>query len=124
MTRNSEQPRPLILLQSAPYAGSLARSSLDLALSFAVFSQRPAVVFCGDAVMCLKAEQNTEAIGRKSLRKVIDSLPLYDIDRVFVDALSLEQNGLNPQDLPVFAVSLSTGELQDLIRGASHVISL
>ncbi|MFT4769955.1 MAG: tRNA 2-thiouridine synthesizing protein C, partial [Glaciecola sp.] len=69
-------------------------------------------------------EQNAEAIGRKSLRKVIDSLPLYDIDRVFVDALSLEQNGLNPQDLPVFAVSLSTGELQDLIRGASHVISL
>jgi len=124
MAMSTEKPYPLILLQSAPYSGSLARSSLDLALSFAVFSQRPQLLFCGDAVLGLQSQQNAGAIGRKSLRKVIDSFPLYDIDTVFFEQSSLAQHGLCAESFPDFAVPASVSEVQKLIREASHVISL
>lgn len=124
MTADKETSGPLILLQSAPYAGSLARSCLDLALSFAVFSQRPQLLFSGDAVLCLQGEQNAEAVGRKSLRKVIDSLPLYDIEHVYVDESSLNQLGLSPNDFPAFAVCVNSEQVRALINEASHVISL
>lgn len=121
---DSKKKRPLVLLQSAPYEGSLARSALDLALSFAVFAQDPLLVFSGDAVLALKAHQSPAALGKKSLRKVIDSLPLYDVDRVFVDSASLTQRGITTQDLPAFAVALNPSELNALLREADHVISL
>ncbi|EED33031.1 DsrE/DsrF-like family protein [gamma proteobacterium NOR5-3] len=124
MTTHDRTSAPLILFQNSPYAGSLARSSLDLALSFAVFAQQPALLFCGDAVLCLKDAQDSHSIGRKSLRKVIDSLPLYDIEQVYVDQLSLEQNGLGAREIPPFAVSVSTQEIQKMLAEAAHVISL
>ncbi|WP_439107321.1 DsrE family protein [Congregibacter sp.] len=124
MTTIDSQRRPLLLFQSAPYEGSLGRSALDVALSFAVFAQQPQLVFCGDAVLSLKAGQNAESIGRKSVRKVIESLPLYDVDTVFVDQRSLEATGFSEQDLPAFAIALTPGELRNLLNEASHVISL
>lgn len=124
MTADKETSGPLILLQSAPYSGSLARSSLDLALSFAVFSQQPKLLFSGDAVLCLLAGQDAKAIGRTSLRKVIDSLPLYDIERVYVDEWSLKQFGLGSDGFPAFAVRVNSMQVQALIKEASHVISL
>ncbi|MDP5055215.1 MAG: DsrE family protein, partial [Congregibacter sp.] len=111
MTADSAKSRPLILLQTAPYDGSLARSSLDLALSFAVFAQQPQLLFCGAGVLCLSAHQHPDAIGRKSLRKVIDSLPMYDLETIFVDAGSLEMNGLNSAHLPGFAVVLDARQV-------------
>ncbi|WP_439100484.1 DsrE family protein [Congregibacter sp.] len=116
--------KPLILFQSSPYEGSLGRSAIDLALAFAVFAQDPVVVFSGDAVLSLKDGQNADAVGRKSLRKVIDSLPLYDLDTVYVDQTSLRDHGVDSSGLPDFAVSLSAPELRQLIQEASHVISL
>lgn len=124
MTSKIEQGYPLIVMQNAPYSGSLARSSLDLALSFAVFAQAPRLLFCGDGVLCLKTNQNAEALGKKSLRKIIDSLPLYDLEQVFVDQASLERYGLLPEDLPGFALCLSNDETRQLIREAGHVLSL
>ncbi|WOJ94184.1 DsrE family protein [Congregibacter variabilis] len=124
MTATDEAGGPLILVQSAPYLGSLARSSVDLALAFAVFSQSPVLLFSGDAVLCLRAEQHAEAVGRKSLRKTIDSLPLYDIERVYVDESSLEQHGLSSDGFPAFAVCVNSAQVRALINEASHVISL
>ncbi|EAQ97925.1 DsrE family protein [Congregibacter litoralis] len=121
---SQQQKQPLILFQQAPYEGSLARAALDLALAFAVFAQNPKIVFCGDAVLCLKAEQSAEALGRKSLRKVIDSLPLYDLETVYVEQTSLLANGVHAAELPAFAVALSGPELRQLMQEASHVISL
>lgn len=124
MSIDSKKTGPLVLLQSAPYDGSLARSGLDLALSLAVFAQDPVLLFSGDAVLSLKAQQDPSALGKKSLRKVIDSLPLYDVDKIFVDAASLAKRGMTVHDLPPFAVTVSGRELNKLIRETDHVISL
>jgi len=124
MDIDSAKKRPLVLFQSAPYDGSLARASLDLALSLAVFAQDPVLVFSGDAVLGLQEKQNATVLGRKSLRKVVDSFPMYDIDAIFVDAASLAQRGVAEDDLPAFAVALDQSALESLIQEADHVISL
>ncbi|MFK8041456.1 DsrE family protein [Congregibacter sp.] len=124
MASDTPKPAPLVIFQRAPYEGSFARSALDLAMSLAVFAQQPQLVFCGEGVLSLKAGQSTGAIGRKSLRKVIESLPFYDVDAVFVDETAVEALGLTLEDLPDFTILLSKNELRTLMREASHVISL
>ncbi|WOJ95819.1 DsrE family protein [Congregibacter brevis] len=124
MASDTPNRAPLVVFQTAPYEGSFARSALDLAMSLAVFAQQPRLVFCGDSVLSLNAGQSADSIGRKSLRKVVDSLPLYDVDTIYVDKTATQAFGLTTADLPDFTVLLSKSELRTLIREASHVISL
>jgi tRNA 2-thiouridine synthesizing protein C len=122
-TTLSDAKRPLMVMQSAPYQGSLARAALDVALSYAVFSQQPLVLFRAEGVLALLEDQNPEALGRKSLRKVIDSMPLYDIEEIYVDEQSLLQRGLSRDSLPAFCRTVDAGQQRELVNRASHVLS-
>lgn len=119
----SDLKSPLMVMQSSPYQGSLARAALDVALSYAAFSQHPIVLFRDEGVLALLAEQEPSALGRKSLRKVIDSMPLYDIDEIYVDAPSLLQRGLSQDLLPAFCLAVDATEQRALVSRASHVLS-
>lgn len=114
----------MIILQSAAYAGSLARASLDVAMSYAVFAQNPIVLFSGPAVSCLVATQQPESLGRKSLRKVIDSFPLYDIETIYADAQSMESLGLRVGELPDFCELVDAQQRTTLTREASYLVCL
>lgn len=116
--------RPLIELGRAPYDGAFARSALDVVLSYAAFAQNPLVLFSGAGVLALIDTQDATALGRKSLRKVIDSLPLYDLETVFVEQASLVRFGIAMTQLPDFASPLGDAELAALRAGARHVLSL
>lgn len=116
--------KPLIVIQSDAYAGSTARGALDIAMSYAVFAQDPSILFLGSGVTCLVEKQDAEKIGRKSLRKVIESFPLYDIENVYVDAGSLSSAGIGPERLPSFAKILDASQQKALEREASFVVSL
>jgi tRNA 2-thiouridine synthesizing protein C len=95
-----------------------------MALSFAVFGQEPRLLFSGDAVLALPPGQNPEPLGRKSLRKVIDSLPLYDIDEILVDASSIARHGISEPELPPFARVVDATQQRALLADARHVLSL
>lgn len=115
---------PLIWLSTPPYAGSRARASLDVALSFAAFAQAPVLVFSGDAVLGLVARQPGVVADTPSLRKIIDSLPLYDVETIWVDADSLAAHGIPPSALPGFARVAECDQLRALLDAAGHVLSL
>jgi tRNA 2-thiouridine synthesizing protein C len=119
----ADSKRPLMVMQNPPYQGSLARAALDVALSYAAFSQQPILLFRGDGVLALIEDQSPSAIGRKSLRKVIDSMPLYDIDEIYVDERSLQQRGLSRDSLPAFCRAVDPGQQRALVNRASHVLS-
>lgn len=116
--------RPLIVLQSAPYDGSLARAALDVAMSFAVFAQRPRVLFSGDAVLALIDGQQPGLLGRKSLRKVIDSFPLYDLEDVYAEAAALETCGIDAELGPDFVQAVTAQEMRALFSTSSCILSL
>lgn len=112
----------LVVLNRAPYAGSAARASLDLALAFAVFGQAPKILFQGMGIWQLS--DNQTPAGRKSLRKIIDSMPLYDVETVYVCDSDLQNAGLAPSMLPAHAQSIDDNAVQKLRAGARHIVSL
>lgn len=113
---------PLIVLTRAPYTGSLPRSALDLVMAFAVFNQSPRVLFQGDGVLQLRADQQPQ--GQPVLRKVIDSLPLYDVAHCYALAADLEMRGLPPSSLPDFVQPLDTQQAMSLRADAAALLTL
>ena len=86
----------LVIIRHSPYGSSLARSGLDTALAMAAFGQPVALLFLGDGVLQLLPAQDSKAIGRRNVGKLLASLPLYDIESVFVDAESAHRYRIDP----------------------------
>ena len=106
------QNSPLIIISRAPYDGSLARGALDAAMSFAVFGRQPKLLFSGAGALCLANRNPTSTLGRKSVRKVVDSLPLYDVDEVFVEASALASFNISSDEMPEFATVLDSAAIK------------
>lgn len=123
MNEAAQNDYPLVVIQTGPYAGSVARSAVDVALSLAVFNQQPLVLFSGPGVRCLAQSQNPSAIDRKSLAKIIDSFGLYDIESVFVDQASLTVHGMTPDELPAYTQLLDNHGVQQLCSAAAQILS-
>jgi tRNA 2-thiouridine synthesizing protein C len=67
----------LVLVRHSPYGSSLARTSLEVALTAATYEQPVAVLFLGEGVLQLLPEQDSTHIGVKNIGKLIASFPLY-----------------------------------------------
>lgn len=124
MTAESPSDYSLIVLSRPPYAGNLARAALDLALAYAVFNQSPRILFQGAGAQQLRDGQAPDKAGRKSLRRVIDSMPMYDLDEIYVARESLERFAISADDLPAHAKILEPAAIARLRAGACHVLSL
>ncbi|MEM8940590.1 MAG: DsrE family protein [Pseudomonadota bacterium] len=118
----TERTGPAIWIQQHPSAGLRAQAGVDTALSFAVFEQSPTVVFANAGVCCLSVPMAAPA-GLKSLLKLIDSFPLYDIEQIFIDGRSLKKYSLDADQLPEFAVVQSPGELSTLVHSHPAILS-
>ena len=90
----------LVIVRHSPYGSSLARTSLEVALSSATFDQEVALLFMGDGVLHLLPEQDSSAIGVRNIAKLIASFPLYELDNLYADEAALRQYGLSLQQLP------------------------
>lgn len=90
----------LVVSRHAHPGSSLPRSALDTALAAAAFDQPVAMLFQGEGVLQLLPAQDSTAAGVRNLGKVLDSLPLYDIDTLFVDAAAAADFGLERDALP------------------------
>lgn len=101
-TTNEKQAkltRITFISRTAPYGQNRANLCLDMALAAAVFEQEVSYVFMGDGVYQLLKGQDGSAIGSKTLGNALETLALYGIENVFVDANSLEARGLKEEDL-------------------------
>ncbi|MDX1735029.1 MAG: sulfurtransferase complex subunit TusC, partial [Halioglobus sp.] len=78
--------RTLLVIRHSPYGGSLARSAVDTALAAAAFDQPVTLLFMGDGVLQLLPGQDSKAAGMKNIGRQLASLPLYDIDKVYLDS--------------------------------------
>ena len=106
----------LVIVRHSPYGSSLARSGLDTALAVAAFGQPVALLFLGDGVLQLLPAQDSKTIGRRNIGKLLASLPLYDIESVFVDAESAHRYRIDPDASPVPTTLLDTHGIRSLIE--------
>lgn len=114
----------LIICRSAPYGSSAARDALDLALTCSVFEQPVSLLFLDDGLFQLVKGQNPAAIGQKNLNAMQQSLPLYDIERLYVGARALAERGLAREDLILPVEPINESDLPRLLAEHTTVLSV
>ena len=112
----------LLLIRHSPYGSSLARASIDVALAAAAFDQAVSLLFVGDGVLQLMPEQQTEEQGVRNLGKLLASLPLYDIEQVYVDAHSAARYQLDLSTTAVTAQALDSEAMSRLLLTHDHLL--
>jgi len=117
-----ERKRLLLIIRHSPYGSSLARASLDVALAAAAFDQAISLLFAGDGVLQLLPGQDSGPLGVKNLGRLLASLPLYDIDQVYVDAETARRYQLDLAAAPLPARALEREAMGELIAAHEHLL--
>lgn len=112
------------LSRTAPYGSSRPQLCLDAALATAVFEQHVNYVLIDDGVYQLLKNQNAESIQSRTISNAIETLELYGIDKIFVDAESLKKRQLDRDDLLIPIEQLSSKEISELLHKSDHIITL
>ena len=112
----------LIVNQSAPYCGANAKEALDLALAAATFDQQVDILFTGDACYQLMAEQRPEQLDSKNLTNMFKALPIYGIDKLYVDEDHLTERGIHAIADGLTIEAISREQIKALYQRADAVI--
>jgi tRNA 2-thiouridine synthesizing protein C len=111
----------LFIATRSPWSGSSAAAGADLLMTAAVFEQAVRVVFCGDGVWQLLADQSGDALKMKTLSRIFPAFELYDIRHVHVSDSALRERGLTKGDLVIEATAVSEAEIRALIASSKAV---
>lgn len=118
-----DRKRLLFLLRQPPYGTSHALEALESVLVAGVFEQQVSVLFRDDGVWQLVDGQAGEALGTRTVGKVVQALPQYEIDDIYVCAASLASRGIGPKDLVLAAQPLDLPAQQLLIARQQVVVN-
>lgn len=89
-------PRSILALcRRPPYGDALAREGLEAVLAAAAMEQAPVLLFMHDGVFQLLKDQNAKSIEQKSVRRNLEALSIFGIDKLYVCQHSLEKRNLN-----------------------------
>lgn len=114
----------LIISRQPPYGSAAAREALELALACALFDQPVSILLLDDACYQLLPEHQPSGIGQKNLGAMQQSLPLYDVDQIYVCQRSLAQRGLKPESLSLEVKALDANALKALVKSHEMVINV
>ena len=110
------------MVRQPPYGNSLARASLDTALAAAALELPVRLLFMGNGVLQLLPDQQSDAAGVKNIGRLLASLPLYDIESVYIDAAAVTRFAIEPDDLVLPVQPLDAKAMHRLIDASDHVI--
>ena len=97
---------------------------MDAALAAAVFEQQVNFLFMDDGVFQLIQNQNAEFISSKTIGRAAETLELYGIEQVLVDAASLQERHIAADDLSIPVKILKAKEVRQLTTNSDVVINL
>ena len=110
------------VLRHAPHGTIYTYEGLEMILIMAAYEQDLSVVFIGDGVYALKKGQDTSGIGIKGFSKTFMALDGYDVEKLYVDRVSLEERGLTEEDLIVDVEVLDAEETGRLMKEQDVII--
>lgn len=110
----------LFVITTEPYQHGLdSDPAVDLVMAAGAFGQQVSVLFMGEGSAYLDTKISP-AEGESDLRKLLKSLPLYDVDDVFVLADTADNT---PATLSISAERITANRTSQLIADADHVVS-
>jgi tRNA 2-thiouridine synthesizing protein C len=111
-----KRKKVLHVMRHAPHGTVYSYEGLEMILMMAAYELDLSVAFIGDGVYALKKEQDTTDIGIKGYVKTFGALRDYDVEKLYVDRVSLEERGLIPGDLVIGAEVLESQEIGRLME--------
>lgn len=118
-----ETKRILFLLRQPPYATSHALEALEAVLVAGVFDQRVSVLFRDDGIWQLVADQDGDALAARTVGKVAQALPEYEVHALYVCRRGLADRGLSVEDLLLPVTPLDESGQRDLIAAQDAVVN-
>ena len=109
------------VMREAPHGTIYTYEGLEMILIMAAYDQDISVAFIDDGVYALKKGQNTEGIEMKGFAKTFGALDGYDVEKLYVDQISLEERGLTEDDLVVDVEILSSAEIGKLMAKQDRI---
>ncbi|MDC0077668.1 sulfurtransferase complex subunit TusC [Deltaproteobacteria bacterium] len=110
------------VMREAPHGTIYTYEGLEMILIMAAYDQDISVAFIDDGVYALKKDQNTEDIEIKGFSKTFGALEGYDVEKLYVDQISLKERGLTEDDLVVDVEILSSAEIGKLMTEQDVVV--
>ena len=109
--------------RKAPHGTIYALEGLEVVLVSAAFDQDVSMVFVDDGVYELIKGVNTKGIEVKDFSKTYRALDGYDIEKLYVEKVSMDTRGLTEDDLIVDVTVLDSAEMANLMAEQDVVIS-
>jgi len=113
----------LFITRKAPYGTGLSKEALDAILAASAYEQDIGLLFMDDGVFQLLDHQHPEAISAKNIGATLPVLPMYDIDKIYVQASALKNRGLTLEQLLLPAEPLGDNAIAELLRDQEVVLS-
>ena len=107
-----------------PYAGTQVVEALEAAMVGAVFDFDVSILFRGNGVFCLLADQNAQALGRRTVSNIMAALDAYEIKRLYVCENSLRQHGVTTTQLIDQVQPLNRHEIGQLLNEQDAVVGI
>jgi tRNA 2-thiouridine synthesizing protein C len=114
----------LVIFRQAPYGTSYTGEGVRVLSSLAAFEVNVQVLFMNDGVFGLMKGQNPEELGMKSLGKGLQQVISFGAQAVLVDADSLQERGINKEDLIEMDITLvDSAKIHNLMDEAGVVLT-
>ena len=110
------------VMRQAPHGTIYTYEGLEMILVMAAYDQDISVAFIDDGVYALKKGQDTEGIEIKGFAKTFGALEGYDVEKLYVDQISLEERGLTENDLVVDVEVLSSAKIGKIMAKQDVVV--
>ena len=110
------------VMRNAPHGTIYTYEGLEMILIMAAYDQDISVAFIDDGVYALKKDQDTGGLEIKGFSKTFRALDGYDVEKLYVDQISLEERGLNEDDLLVDVEVLSSTEIGKMMAEQDVVV--
>lgn len=112
----------LYLLRQPPRRGALAQEGLDAVLMGSAFAECT-VIFTGDGLWQLVADQAPEAVGGRNFSLSFAALPDYGVTALYCSAADLDSRQLTVSDLVIPVTPLSDAAIRDECQNHSQVFT-
>ncbi len=112
----------LFIAARAPNHDDRAQELLDMLLVCATFGAEVSVLFEGDGIWQLLPDKADQLLERRSIAAQLGSLPLFDVEHVYVDAEQLTNLSLQQHELCLPCQALAHDDIVALVNRHQHIV--
>ena len=110
-------------MRTPPHYGVHLQEKLDILLTTAAFEQNLALLFLDDGVFQLKKTQQTEKQSLKDTSSIFNALEMYDVNRLYIEAESMQHRGLTTSDLSLPVEVIESKNINALMKQFQLIFS-